>query len=161
MIPPEQKRWKKWKREFPWLWGKFPKAKCTSCIGWSCQAWQWWQLVQHEASKMHRAKGSFSPSAAEFKTMLQERSDGTSLRKSSSGSSKSLKMLWCVNEAVKDLIKKRTSKVITASITQDGQGATVGIRMCVVSHGLRRLINKMCHRHCCVVVIVTFQVLSL
>lgn len=90
---------------------------------------------------MHRAQGSCSPSLTEFQTMVQERSDGTSLRKSSAGFFKSLKMLWCANEAVKDLIKKRISKVVTASITQDGQGATVGIRMCVVSQGLRHLTN--------------------
>lgn len=139
MSSPENQRWKRWQREFPWLVGKFPNAKCTCCVGWRCQAWQRWQLVQHETSKMHRAKGSCSPSVAEFQTMFQERVDGTSLRQSSAGSFRSLKMLWCTSEAIKDLIKKRIRKVITASISQDGQGSTVGIRMCVVSHGLRRL----------------------
>lgn len=131
------KRWKKFQQQFPWLLGNPRRGKCTFCIDWSCEVTQKWQLVQHERSKLHLSKGSACPTVSEFQKMISERNDGTSLRKSSAGSFKTLKMLWCTHEAVKDIIKKRMQKVITASITQDGQGATIGVRMCVISKGRR------------------------
>ena len=82
---------------------------------------------------LHLSKGSSCPSISDFEKIISERMKGTSLRKSCLGPFKALKMLWCANEAVKDLIKKRMKHMITASISQDGQGATVGVRMCIIS----------------------------
>jgi hypothetical protein len=42
--------------------------------------------------------------------------------------------MWCANEALKDIIKLRIRKGVTASLTQDGQGATLSVRMCTISH---------------------------
>ena len=132
-----QKRWKQWCRDFAWLRGKPQLAKCAFCRDFACESPKRSQLTQHEKSKLHLARGSSCPSTNDFEKMISERMSGTSLRKSSLGSFKTLKMLWCANEAVKDLIKKRIKHMITASISQDGQGATVGVRMCIVSldHG--------------------------
>ena len=131
----QPKLWKKWRRQFVWLSGSSKRAKCTSCRDWSCEVLQRWQLVQHENSKLHQSKGFNCPNVKEFEKMLAERADGTSLRKSSAGPFQTAKMLWCCNEAVKDHIKKMMKTAITASVSQDGQGAAVGIRMCVVGPG--------------------------
>ena len=58
-------------------------------------------------------------------------------------------MMWCANEAIKDLIKKRVQRCITASISQDGQGATLGVRMCVISHGSGNSTVKIGLKCCC------------
>lgn len=134
MQPDAKKTWKRWCRQFLWLRGSYKVAKCATCSDFSCKVPKKSQLAQHEKCKVHLAKGQMCPSASDFDKMLSERMQGTSLRKSSFGSFKATKMLFCLNEAVKDLLKKRVKKLITASISQDGQGATVGIRMCLVSH---------------------------
>ena len=82
---------------------------------------------------MHASKGQTCPSTSDFEKVLSERMKVTSLRRSSLGPHKAVKILWCANEATKDLLKSRMKKgTVTASVSQDAQGATVGVRMCFV-----------------------------
>lgn len=93
------------------------------------------QLLQHERSLQHSSSGKLSaPSVSDFDQLIDERRKGTSFRKSKLGPHKAIKMLWCLNESVKDVVKQRIRHgLLTASISQDGQGATVGARLCVVT----------------------------
>ena len=60
------------------------------------------QLQQHAQSKCHITKGEGGcPSSTEFGRMLDERCQGTSLRRSEFGSFKASKMLWCASEVSK------------------------------------------------------------
>ena len=128
-----KKRWKHLCKDFAWLRGTPKLAKCAFCRSFACASPKRSQLSQHEKSKLHLSKGSSCPSINDFEKVISERMKGTSLRKSTLGHFKALKMLCCCNEAVKDLIKKRINHMITASISQDGQGATIGVRMCIIS----------------------------
>ena len=127
--------WKKWKREFRWLRGTPKSAKCSQCPRFSCAIGQRCQLVQHEKSKLHLSSGdSACPTVQQFSQLIDERAKGISLRSSEQGSFKSLKMLWCLDEAVKDLVKQRVrTGLVSASVSQDGQGASIGVRLCLVT----------------------------
>lgn len=130
-----RKLWKRWCREFDWLRGCPKHAKCSVCPGYDCEVYMRSQLQQHAQSKCHITKGEGGcPSSTEFGRMLDERCQGTSLRRSEFGSFKASKMLWCASESVKEVLKSRLAHgLITASISQDGQGAGLGIRACIVS----------------------------
>ena len=109
------------------------KMRCV-CADFCCRNPQKSQLLQHEKGRRHAASGSGTPSWETFYLkMLDERQKHVSLRKASAGRSKTLKMMWCTNEAIKDIFKLRIRKGVTGSITQDGQGATLGVRMCSIS----------------------------
>ena len=134
---PGEDVWKRWRRKFDWLRGSPRRARCALCPDFLCHAWKKSLLIQHERSKLHASSAGRSccPSSAAFENMVAERRKGTSLRKSREGPFKTVKMLWCANEAVKEVLKTKIQRCITASISQDGQGASLGVRMCVVSHG--------------------------
>ena len=136
-------QWKQWSLQFPWLRGNHRAARCAQCPDFYCKRPQKCQLVQHEGSRKHTASCSGSPSVETFSKMLDERSKGVSLRSSAAGRSKSVKMMWCCNEALKDIIKLRVRKGVTSSLTQDGQGSTLSVRMCTVSH--HRDLSLTCH----------------
>ena len=135
MVVASKKQWKKWQRQFDWLQGGPTCAKCRHCRDFESVIYQRSQLLQHEKSKVHRTAGACTcPSETEFGQMIDERFAGTSLRKSKLGPHKSLKMLWCTHEAIKDITKARVNRgLISASISQDGQGAGLGIRACLVT----------------------------
>ena len=131
-----KKQWLKWKKQFPWLQGRPSCAKCCHCRDFqSVVIYQRSQLLQHHNSKVHSSAGaSTCPTEAEFGQLLDERFASTSLRKSKLGPHKSVKMLWCVHEGIKDITKARVNRgLITASISQDGQGAGLGVRACLVN----------------------------
>ena len=128
-------QWKKWQRQFPWLKGTPERARCSQCPNFECPVYQRCQLTQHEKSKTHlSAGGSSCPTSTEFDQVINERCKGTSLRRSHRGPHQSAKMLWCLSEAVKDLVKKQVRQgILSASISQDSQGSTIGVRLCVVA----------------------------
>ena len=126
-------QWKRWSKQFRWLRGSHKAAKCAVCADFCCRNPQKSQLLQHEKGRRHAASGSGTPSRETFLKMLDERQKHVSLRKASAGRSKTLKMMWCTNEAIKDIFKLRIRKGVTGSITQDGQGATLSVRMCSIS----------------------------
>ena len=99
--------------------------------------------MQHAQSKGHMTSGASScPSASDFGMMIDERFRGTSLRKSKLGPHKSLKMMWCAHEAIKDLTKARANRgLISASVSQDGQGTGLGVRACFVTSGPSSLMS--------------------
>ena len=136
-LPPmlDKRRWKKWQRQFRWLSGTQKRARCTQCPAFDWAVYQKGQLTQHQNSKLHLSNGQFAcPSVSDFAQLVKERMTGISLRKSKLGPYKSLNMLWCLNEGVKDLVKQRCNGgLITASVSQDGQGASVGARLCIVT----------------------------
>eukprot|EP00435_Cladocopium_sp_Y103_P018431 s316_g4.t1 len=130
------KQWKRWCRQFEWLRGRPGHARCSVCPGYECDdVYMRSQLQQHAQSKCHLTRGQGGcPSAAEFNRLLDERCQGTSLRRSEFGAFKASKLLWCLSESVKEELKARMAHgLLTASISQDGQGAGLGIRACIVS----------------------------
>lgn len=135
MVVASKKQWETWQRQFDWLQGGPTCAKCRHCRDFESVIYQRSQLLQHENSKVHRTAGACTcPSETEFGQMIDERFAGTSLRKSKLGPHKSLKMLWCMHEAIKDITKARVNRgLISAFISQDGQGAGLGIRACLVT----------------------------
>lgn len=143
----EQSRWKKWKRLFRWLRGTPERARCSLCSTFECVVYQKGQLQQHERSLQHRSSGNLSaPPVSDFDQLIEERRKGTSFRKSKLGAHKAIKILWCLNEGVKELVKQRIRHgLITASISQDGQGAAVGARLCVVTKSRAFFFYLLCH----------------
>ena len=130
-----EKRWKRWCRQFRWLRGCPGNAKCSTCPSYECNVYMRSQLMSHERSKLHTSKGaSACPDVKEFGQIIQERQNGVSLRRSEHGPQKAIKMLWCTSESIKEILKTRMSHgLVTASISQDGQGAGLGVRACIIS----------------------------
>lgn len=130
-----EQQWKRWSRQFPWLRGNHRSARCAWCLDFRCKSPQKSQLLQHERGKLHAAAGSTCPTAEQFISCIDERmKTNVSLRRSSAGSHKSIKLMWCLSEALKDITKQRIRSGLTSAITQDGQGSSLGIRLSTVSH---------------------------
>ncbi|CAL1167388.1 unnamed protein product [Cladocopium goreaui] len=141
----DEKVWKRWCRTFHWLRGTPKRSRCSLCPGFQSKVWKKSQLIQHERSKVHSTSAGrcCCPDAEAFRQMFDERNNGTSLRKSKHGLSKSVKLMWVSNEAIKEIVKARVQRCLTASLSQDGQGSSLGVRMTVVSFakGEERLIT--------------------
>lgn len=106
---PSDELWKRWQKKFDWLRGIPERSKCALCPDFQTKIWKKSQLIQHEQGKKHSlaAGRSCCPDEGSFGKVLSERINGISLRKSSAGRYKTIKMMWCMNEAVKNIVKKR------------------------------------------------------
>ena len=126
-------QWKRWTRQFPWLRGTRRSARCAQCPNFKCKDPQKSQLAQHEKGRGHGSSDKGSPSTEAFSNLIDERLKQVSLRKAKAGPHQSIKMMWCCNEALKNVVKQRIRNGLTSSITQDGQGTTLTVRLCTVS----------------------------
>ena len=142
----DEKVWKRWCRTFHWLRGTPKRSRCSLCPGFESKVWKKSQLIQHERSKLHSSAAGrcCCPDAEAFRQLFCERNSGTSLRKSKHGLSKSVKLMWVANEAIKDLVKTRVQRCLTASLSQDGQGSSLGVRMTLVSFGKGHELRESC-----------------
>ena len=142
----DEKVWKRWCRTFHWLRGTPKRTRCSLCPGFHSKVWKKSQLIQHERSKVHSTSAGrcCCPDAEAFRQMFHERSNGTSLRQSKHGLSKSVKLMWVSNEAIKEIIKTRVQRCLTASLSQDAQGSSLGVRMTVVSFAKGHELRESC-----------------
>ena len=142
----DEKVWKRWCRTFHWLRGTPKRTRCSLCPGFHSKVWKKSQLIQHERSKVHSTSAGrcCCPDAEAFRQMFHERSNGTSLRQSKHGLSKSVKLMWVSNEAIKEIVKTRVQRCLTASLSQDAQGSSLGVRMTVVSFAKGHELRESC-----------------
>ena len=71
----------------------------------------------------------------DFKELLGDKKRCNSMRSSKLGRMKSFKMAWCVSEAIMTLHRQWCKKMLSGTVSQDGQGVLMGLRSCVVIGG--------------------------
>jgi hypothetical protein len=135
---------RKWKHQIPWLRQLDGHTfGCKYCASYVCSVPKKSHFFKHAAGVKHKCQEMKAkclevpletPPEASFQTAWQECCKGTSYRNSTFGRTQSVKLVYCLGEALMDRWRKKALKAVSGCVMQDSQGLLLSVRVALVHH---------------------------